>query len=133
MGGQMETIYVALDLGSESMAAYYADTFGNGGMINLQAQAPSLLGISEAEADSEAGGIDFLPEAPADGNFQKKRSPRMWNRISLNDGRLPQELTDEHATMLFSTPNDYDRSLFRHFHQKGGWPPGNGKIMPNPK
>ncbi len=123
-------VYVALDLGSESMAAYYADAFGNGAMINLQAKAPALLGINEDQADNPAIGVDFLEEMN-DGNVKPKRSPRMWNRISFNEGVQPQNLEDDHARLPITNQTESDRSLFRYFHQKGGWPPP--LIMPNPK
>lgn len=117
------TVFVALDLGSESMAAYYEDMEGNGGMIKLQAQAEALSGISVGE-------LDLLMEDAGDTN---KRSPRLWNRISFRHKAQPKELKDDHALLNFvGFPHVYETSLFRFFHKEEAWPPS-GDVMPNPK
>src|SRR2546429_3593103 len=104
-------IYVALDLGSESMAAYYADAFGNGDMIKLQSKAPKLLGIGEEQADDPINGVLFLFEEMG-GNNKPIRSPRMWNRVSFRDGAQSQTLTDDHAKLIFNSKMEYEKSLF---------------------
>lgn len=121
------TVYVALDLGSESMAAYYEDNSGNGGMIKLQAKAATLLGGGGTAAERP----DLLMEETAGGSL--KPSPRLWNRISFKDKAQPKEPKDDHAVLFFAdSPELYKKSLFRFFHLSEEWPPPSG-VMPNPK
>ena len=127
------SVYVALDLGSESMAAYYEDLHGHYGMIEMQKLAKKLP-IGTGEWNPE-----LLPEAE-NGNV----SPRLWNRITFRDNAQPTVLEDDHARLHFVLPPDgepdeqevaletYNQSLFNFFHGSGGWPLYQ-KVMPNPK
>lgn len=123
-------VYVALDLGSESMAAYYETVGGEGGMIRMQGVAKKLR-IADPLAFPED--FDLLPEG-SNGNA----SPRLWNRIALNDNVQPPGLEVEHAQLSFVSPPGsvnpelYKRSLFSFFHPPAGWPIV-GKVLPNPK
>jgi hypothetical protein len=114
--------YVSLDLGSESMAAYYQHArSGQAGMVELQEYASELLG----QAD-----VDYLQEE--DGS----RSPRLRTRIGLNNDRQPAPLPDSHALLDFvddygkKLPG-YDESLFTYFFSRGGGVLG--ELLPNPK
>lgn len=112
--------WVALDLGSESMAAYYETLDSKTGMIDLQHFGPTLR---------PGGTLERLME----GIGNREISPRLWNRISLRDGAQPKQVEEDHALLRFvQDPDVYRRSLFNFFHLVGGWPPG-GKAMPNPK
>lgn len=127
-------IYVSLDLGSESMAAYYSDPYGEGRMVKLQYKGPELLGMTEDEAKAELAGIGFLIDESSsnDDGSNENRSPRLWNRISFNQGFRENSVTDDHARLVFADQTEYERSLFRFFQRKGAWP-GSELIMPNPK
>jgi hypothetical protein len=126
-------IYVSLDLGSESMAAYYSDALGRGDMIRLQQSADKLLdtrGLAGLE-------IDYLREEVPGGNGYGPVSPRMWNRVSLKGTRpQPQEIPEAHAWLRFldngQSNNNYQESIFNLFHNIGVWPPAAG-VLPNPK
>lgn len=133
MNNENVKAWVALDLGSESMAAYYEDQEGRGGMINLQAHSLSLLNTG------------VMPTARPYLLMEGTRvSPRLWNRISFKAGAQPRHLDDAHASLEFVRPtNDgadgervllpiYERSLFRFFHSIGDWPHPAG-VLPNPK
>jgi len=122
-----DKVYVSLDLGSESMAAYYEDLSGNGEMVYLQTRAATLLGQSTIVAAAQE--IDYLTEEL---NGRRKQSPRLRNRISLRDDRQPQQLDETHANLLFQDKASYEQSLFSYFHTVTGWPP-NENILPNPK
>src|SRR5947209_6781839 len=113
--------YVALDLGSESMAAYYESRRTDaGGMIHLQAHAAELLGQASPELLKENG----------------KPSPRLRTRIGLEDGRQPYPLPLSHALLDFLDTESrrldgYGESLFSYFYlpdQEFG-----RTILPNPK
>jgi hypothetical protein len=127
-------VYVSLDLGSESMAAYYEERYGDrGDMIQLQTYGPYLY-------DGDRGAeTNVLLQ---DGN---KTSPRLWNRISLKERAQPHEPGDDHAVLEFIgspydekkaphlvQPDEYKKSLFRFFHVTGDWPPKE-HVLPNPK
>lgn len=131
--------YVALDLGSESMAAYFEDLQGNGGMIELQRHAELLLGQS---GTSVAQKPDLLME---NSGKDPTRSPRLWNRISFNIDGQPKNLDENHAKLRFVMPTskgspgkdtvllaEYYKSLFRFFHLNEEWPHPTG-VLPNPK
>lgn len=137
-------VYVALDLGSESMAAYYEDTRGNGGMIKLQSLADKLHG----NGDGSSTQLNLLKESQA--GAADKTSPRLWNRISFREKKAGEdraEPDDNHATLHFIRPavrlpngkyesvvnhKEYEKSLFQYFHMSGEWPPM-GRVLPNPK
>jgi len=113
--------YVALDLGSESMAAYYESSkTDEGEMIRLQAHAAELLGHDSPDLLMDKG----------------QQSPRLRTRIGLEDGRQPHPLPLSHAMLDFlDTENrrldGYGESLFSYFYlpdQEFG-----RAIMPNPK
>ena len=119
--------YVSLDLGSESMAAYYEKKNPiEGGMIHLQAHAKALLDGAEPE---------FLKDHK---DHKDNGSPRLRTRILLKERFHPRSLSEEHATLKFvdeigKKRNDYDeKSLFQYFLEKG-YLFGVRKIMPNPK
>lgn len=116
-------IYVSLDLGSESMAAYYWDPVGDGKMIQMQSKAKNLLGLINSP-DSE---IDFLMDESG-----IKPSARLLNIISLKDNVQPQSLSDEHAKLIYADQASYDASLFKLFYRVASRL-GNDKILPNPK
>lgn len=120
-------IHVALDLGSESMAAYYDDpASGKSGMIKLQAEAKDLV------LDIAPGGsIDYLYDQTANGRANLP-SARLWNRISLVDGAQPVDPPVEHAKMILSDPANSQKSLFQYFRTTGSWARDLRK-MPNPK
>jgi hypothetical protein len=124
-------IHVALDLGSESMAAYYDDPHaGVGGMIQLQEPAQALMEADGFNLLDQT--IDYLKEKTEKGSARP--SPRMWNRIQFRDGAQPREPGVDHAKLEFvgSSNGQYQQSLFKYFHLDDGWP-GEGKIVPNPK
>lgn len=114
--------YVALDLGSESMAAYYQIKDGiRGHMINMQAHGRTLLGSEPLYLMSDDG---------------KAPSPRLRTRISLEDNRQGEWLDDGHALLDFCDGNGnkltgYDESLFAYFYKK--YDELGRNIMPNPK
>jgi hypothetical protein len=112
--------YVALDLGSETMAAYFETRKSpNGKMIYLQRYAEKLLNTNN---------IDYVKEKK-DGSI----SPRLRTRICLEDGRQPKELSDSHAEMEFiDTIEEYSKSLFSYF-QADKLKYANIKFLPNPK
>lgn len=117
--------YVSLDLGSETMSAYYehARDGADKGKIELQAHAAALLG--GATADPE-----YLLEG--DGSV----SSRLRTRIALVDNRQPDPLPDNHALLDFvdsqgSKLPGYDQSLFVYFFNKKQAKAY--EFMPNPK
>jgi len=119
-------IHVALDLGSESMAAYYDDpASGKSGMIKLQDKATKFL------PGTSLGDIEYLFDATTNGNSETP-SPRFWNRISLVDGAQPVDPTIKHATMKLPNSNSTEKSLFEYFRTIGSWA-RNDRKMPNPK
>jgi hypothetical protein len=113
--------YVALDLGSESIAAYYESRRTNAeGMIRLQVHAAELLGHDSP---------DLLPE-------NGKPSPRLRTRIGLEDGRQPHPLPISHALLDFLDSegrrlDGYDESLFSYFYLPDQ--EFSRTILPNPK
>jgi hypothetical protein len=118
-------IHVALDLGSESMAAYYDDpASGKSGMIKLQDKATKFL------PGTSLGEIEYLFDARTNGNAEAPSS-RFWNRISLVDGAQPVDPTIDHATMMLPNSNN-EKSLFEYFRTIGSWA-RNDRKMPNPK
>ncbi len=133
------TIFVALDLGSESMAAYYETTRREGGMIKLQVEDVAKKLLSGGSGATESPQL-LMEEIEG----RSKLSPRLWNRISFRDNAQPQEPEDDHATLCFvSSPSEtttswevsleqYEKSLFNFFHTAGGWPLFR-RALPNPK
>jgi hypothetical protein len=108
--------YVALDLGSESMAAYcQAENASQGEMIDLVEHAMSLLGPNKQP-------VQYIIED------NQSRSPRLRTIISLEDNRQGQTLPDDHATYDFT--RQYGDSLLTYFHDQGS---AIDNIMPNPK
>ncbi len=114
--------YVALDLGSESLAACFEKkSTGEGGMVQLQAFAEKLLDSgSPPELLQENG----------------KPSPRLRTRIALEENRQPAELPPEHARLEFvdlegCKQEDYERSLFSYFYVADQ--ELSRTILPNPK
>src|SRR3982750_1505865 len=97
-------VHVTLDLGSESMAAFYDDPAnGTSGMIKLQAQAKDLLTGSGANLAE----IEYLEDKNENGD-QPTKSARLWNRISYRDGKQPPELPEDHAKLQFSSQGNYE-------------------------
>jgi hypothetical protein len=123
--GNQFDYYVSLDLGSETMAAYYEHaTDGNDkGSIDLQAHAKSLLGGPTADPD-------YLLDA--DGTISR----RLRTRIALLDRRQGDPLPDTHALLDFIDNQGnklpgYDESLFLYFFNKNQTKAF--AFMPNPK
>jgi hypothetical protein len=114
--------YLALDLGSESMAAYYEDRrTGVGGMVSLQEYGDKLLAA------------DSPPELLLDGG---KPSPRLRTRIGLEDGRQPADLPSDHAILDFvdeagNRLSGYEETLFSYFYLPDQ--EFSRTILPNPK
>jgi hypothetical protein len=107
--------YVALDLGSESMAAYCLEQGAQEGtMIDLVEHADAILGINKQP-------MQYIYDDGA-------RSPRLRTIISLEDNTQGQTLPASHATLDFKT--EYNSSLLRYFHDMGAGPTN---LMPNPK
>jgi hypothetical protein len=106
---------IALDLGSESMAAYCQESQPRGVMIPLQ---------EHAEALTKARDLDLLKE----GN---KLSPRLKTLITMETNRQPLSLPDDHATLdLLAGDNYSTRCLFGYFHSNT---PNSPYVLPNPK
>jgi len=121
-------VWVALDLGSESMAAYYETADNRSGMIEMQALSETIMNSNAAQAALQ---VELLREKSGS---VERISPRLWNRVSFKDGAQPVEPEPEHATLCFAkNPSLYADSLFTFFHRRGGWPPVSNVIMPNPK
>src|SRR4029077_17963340 len=119
-------IHVALDLGSESMAAYYDDpTSGKSGMIKLQDKASKLL------PGTSAGDIEYLYDQTANGSANLP-SPRLWNRVSLVYTTQPVAPPVEHAKIILGDPGNPQKSLFQYFRTMNSWARDLRK-MPNPK
>ncbi|MBI4547253.1 MAG: hypothetical protein HY707_04680 [Ignavibacteriae bacterium] len=116
--------YVALDLGSESMSAYFEEKdYSKFDMVDLQAHAKTLLGQDP----------EYLMEEVE--NLQKK-SPRLRTRIFIRDRKQPSSLSLNHAKLDFIHKNGtklpgYDESLFGLFAAPNTWVLGG--MMPNPK
>jgi hypothetical protein len=114
--------YVSLDLGSETMAAYYEHArTGNSGMVDLQAHAKELI---------NKGDPDYLLDE------KDEVSPRLRTRIGLNDGRQPLPLPESHALLDFISDQGkklpgYDECLFTFFFDKNTTMAG--EFLPNPK
>lgn len=114
--------YVSLDLGSESMAAYYQHArTGQGGMVELQEHAKKLL---------PPGTVDYLREE--DGTV----SPRLRTRIGLEHNRQPWPLPPEHALLDFidnqgNNLPGYDECLFVYFFLESTTLAS--QYLPNPK
>jgi len=120
-------IHVALDLGSESMAAYYDDpATGKSGMIKLQDKASKL--VTNLAAGSS---IDYLYDEMVNGDPMSP-STRLWNHVSLQDKAQPVNPPPEHATLMLAESGNHQKSLFQYFRTKGSWE-RDGKKMPNPK
>lgn len=120
-------VWVALDLGSESMAAHYEAIDGKTGMIEMQRLSKRLISPSDEDL--------LQPELLREkiGNAERD-SPRLRNRISFKHEAQPIDPDPDHATLCFAKdPSLYQKSLFRFFHREGGWPPTNLEVMPNPK
>lgn len=115
--------YVALDLGSESMAACYRSMNDDNGprMIRLQHYAPQL-----------ASNPRLLLEG-------RELSPRLRTRIALKERRQPITILDSHASLRWVTPAGivdlprYQESLFQYFMTDQEFWGGDLLLMPNPK
>ncbi len=112
--------YVALDLGSDSMAAYFEQKdMAKGEMVDLQAYGRQLLGRAP-ELILESG----------------TPSPRLRTRIALEHNRQPADLSTEHAKLDFvdgtgSRLPGYDQSLLSYFYSSDE---ALGRsLIPNPK
>ena len=123
--------YVALDLGSETMAAYYrpvSSPAGRGGMVHLQAHARLFVAESRGK-----------PALVMDG---RAVSPRLRTRFELQGRRQPRCLPVEHAFLDFVSSDPgrpsrlpgYEASLIRYFfgerEERGILNPN---LVPNPK
>jgi hypothetical protein len=112
------THLVALDLGSESMAAYYRVVRGGQeqrGIINLQHYSDKLLKDGKPQLFKEDGRI----------------SPRLRTRFSLRDNR--DEMVQPNLSFVRAgKPNtdECDKSVFEFFRPEGR---SLSKLMPNPK
>ena len=123
-------IHVALDLGSESMAAFYYDLdSGGSGMINLQAKAEELLKIDNNGTLPDT--VWYLEEKAENGRL--RHSPRLRNHILLRTEAQPPEPDLAHARLRFGGSNNgsYKSSLFMYFHITNATAAGN--VLPNPK
>lgn len=124
--------FVALDLGSESMAAYYEGP-NKREMIKLQEYAEKLLEVK--------------PYLLTDS--KKKPLPWLRTRISLEKMNLSRSLSESHVILDFIDKNGdqikftdgdgnemvpYKKSLFRYFHEKvEETAPLIDNPIPNPK
>lgn len=110
-------IFVALDLGSESMAACFRHT-GVGGaratMIDLQRMASQLLGAGN---NAEFANI----------------KPRLRTRIGVRDQRQPQTIDPQHATLDLSEPEQESQCMFQYFFSESATATEARKLLPNPK
>ncbi len=113
--------FVSLDLGSDSIAAFYENINTNkSGMIGLQEYGAVLLG-SEPNYLRENGG---------------QISKRLRTKIGLREHVQEDELNDNHALLDFIDDNgsimktNYEKSLFQFFLPVG---PVAQYFMPNPK
>jgi hypothetical protein len=121
-------VWVALDLGSESMAAYYETADNKSGMIEMQGLSKTIMNPTETQAALQ---LELLNEKVG---TVERISPRLWNRVSFKDRAQPVDPERDHATLCFAKdPALYEQSLFSFFHRRGGWPPVSNVIMPNPK
>lgn len=120
--------HVALDLGSDSMAAYFASD-RESRMVPLQEYAP--LTVTNRRPD-------FL--RTPDGNGEMKVSPRLRSRIVLSSNQSDPNLPESHATLDFwdvshaepMLQDGYRQSIF-DFWQPELTPPLMNTTLPNPK
>lgn len=120
--------HVALDLGSDSMAAYFASD-RESRMVPLQEYAP--LTVTNRRPD-------FL--RTPDGAGELKVSPRLRSRIVLSSNQADPNLPESHASLDFwdvsqaepMLQDGYRQSIF-DFWQPELTPPLMNTTLPNPK
>jgi hypothetical protein len=120
--------HVALDLGSDSMAAYFASD-RESRMVPLQEYAP--LTVTNRRPD-------FL--RTPDANGEMKVSSRLRSRIVLSSNQSDPNLSESHATLDFwdvshaepMLQDGYRQSIF-DFWQPELTPPLMNTTLPNPK
>lgn len=117
--------FVSLDLGSETMAAYWQPVAGAGRIIDLQAHADTLVrGKATRYSDRPNGSA----------------SERKSSRVMVRDNQPTPDLPDEHARLNlielnghgFTRGSGADDTVFIHFFPEGASPLGD-KTIPNPK
>jgi len=122
--------YVALDLGSDTMAAYCRPYRAGqpGQMIQLQAYASTLVENTYGE-----------PSLVREGE-KGTASCRLRTRFALMEGRQPSSLPEKHAALEFldvnGTPTkrpEYDTCLLRYFFGVREQLLANPHLVPNPK
>lgn len=121
--------YVSLDLGSESMAAYFEHKTRpqekQRGMVKLQSRAAKLHGANNFN--------DIM---------YSELNPRLRNRISINPPDGTDPFTPKHAALDFFKTNgnlaktdgnqlDYKKSVFQYFHTPSEQ--AETGFIPNPK
>ncbi|MCC2668273.1 MAG: heat shock protein [Armatimonadetes bacterium] len=119
-------VFVGLDLGSESMAAYFRGRVGDRfyqEMVDLQAHGDNLVGYTAWKLK--------------DGD---RPSRRLLTRIGLYDFRVKADLPHDHALLEFvpdgrkgPAVDGYGKSLYQYFFRSDEHPLGAPKLMPNPK
>jgi hypothetical protein len=117
-------VRVGLDLGSESMAAYFRGTIGDElyqELIDLQKHGDALVGNSAWKLRDD-----------------ERLCRRLLTRIGLIDYRVESNLPDAHALLDFlplraDGDSGYKRCLYRYFYTSQEDPLCSGKLMPNPK
>lgn len=124
-----ENYYVGVDLGSETIAAYYE-------RHGLGPSRSELIALQE-HADLLVGDAANHLEEPAPGGGTRK-SRRMRTRIGLINQRQPETLPPGHARLGFfqaghGSLRDYKHSIFRFFVRKNDDPLLVGRLIPNPK
>ncbi|MCG8608000.1 hypothetical protein MJD09_23820 [bacterium] len=128
--------YVALDLGSESMAACYIGDSPDPRMIDLQQFGKAY--IEKKNEDGLDDRIDYRKTLLYDTEEDRQRgrhSSRMKTRIVLRSPNPYAQLTDDHANIEFvddrgGITDDYRRSIFNFFpgpHEQLNY------QLPNPK
>jgi hypothetical protein len=121
----MAKYYVALDLGSDSMAACY-DVEGEPKMVRLQDFARATVPRPQYLYETDEAG-------------RRAISPRLRSQVGLRNNQPSPVLPPEHARLDFFCHEargvslaDYGRSLFELFHEEGA-PPDVNAVLPNPK
>ena len=111
--------YVALDLGSESMAAYYRKADDpEGAMIDLLEHAEAISGYKVVEQQI------LGPDG--------RRSNRMRSQISLEHDKQPKPLPLDHARINLLDANERKKCIFTYFHGQMQQTKA-GPRLPNPK